>query len=161
MEMPKPQQEHEWLQKIVGEWTVEYEGTMGPDQPSTTWHGTESTRSFGGFWVIGEGCVQAPDCEEGRTIITLGYDPRQKRYIGSFIGAMMANMWVYSGTLDAEERVLTLDTEGPNMMEEGKISRFQDIMTIVDVDYRVLTSQILGDDGEWHQFMTAHYRRVK
>ena len=30
----QPQKEHEWLQKLVGEWTCEGEGTMGPDKPA-------------------------------------------------------------------------------------------------------------------------------
>jgi len=33
METPKPQKEHLWLQRLVGEWTVETECQMGPDQP--------------------------------------------------------------------------------------------------------------------------------
>ncbi|HOF88403.1 MAG TPA: DUF1579 family protein, partial [Armatimonadota bacterium] len=31
--MPKPQKEHAWLHKMVGEWVAEGEGVMEPDQP--------------------------------------------------------------------------------------------------------------------------------
>ena len=29
----EPQKEHQWLQKLVGEWTSEGEADMGPGQP--------------------------------------------------------------------------------------------------------------------------------
>jgi hypothetical protein len=29
----EPQKEHQWLQKLVGEWTYETEAIMEPDQP--------------------------------------------------------------------------------------------------------------------------------
>ena len=48
--------------------------------------------------------------------MTLGYDPVQKRFVGTFIGSMMTHMWIYNGTLDAAGKVLTLDTEGPGLL---------------------------------------------
>jgi hypothetical protein len=43
----KPQKEHEWLHKLVGEWSFEGECGMGPDQPPMKSTGTETVRSAG------------------------------------------------------------------------------------------------------------------
>jgi hypothetical protein len=93
--------------------------------------------------------------------MTLGYDPLDKHYVGTWVGSMMTHLWVYHGTLDADERVLTLNTEGPDMSPagKGKTARYRDVIELKSDDHRVLTSHALGDDGQWHGFMTAHYRR--
>lgn len=155
----KPQKEHEWLQKLVGEWTAEMECVMGPDQPPMKSKGSETTRSIGGLWTMGEGTGEMPDGSKATSVMTLGYDPQKQRYVGTFIASMMTHMWKYEGTLDASGKVLTLDTEGPGMSGDGKMMKYQDIMTFVDDDHRILTSRIQGEDGSWTQFMTAHYRR--
>ena len=53
------------------------------------------------------------------TIMTLGYDPAKKRYVGTFSIELRSD------------------------------------------DHRVLTSRFQDDDGNWHELMTAHYRRTK
>ena len=40
----EPQKEHQWLQRLVGEWTYENEATMSPDQPAEVCRGTENVR---------------------------------------------------------------------------------------------------------------------
>ena len=55
MEMPAPQKEHQWLHKLVGEWTCESECSMGQDQPPMKNTGQETVRSLGGLWTVGEG----------------------------------------------------------------------------------------------------------
>ena len=161
MHHAQPQKEHEWLQKLVGEWTYESECIMGPGQPPGKFGGTEKVRSLGGLWVLFEGRGDMPGGGTGLTLITLGCDPAKKRYIGSFVGSMMTNMWLYEGRLDPSGKVLTLDTEGPSFTEEGKTAKYQDIIEVKSDDHRVLSSQSLGEDGKWHRFMTANYRRRK
>lgn len=155
----QPQAEHQWLQKLVGEWTSEMDAVMGPDKPPEKFVGTETVRAVGGLWTMGEGRGEMPGGGTAVTVMTLGYDPARKRFVGTFIGSMMTHMWVYEGTLDATGKVLTLDTEGPHFGTEGKTARYKDVIEFVSDDHRVLTSQMQGDDGTWTQFMTAHYRR--
>jgi hypothetical protein len=69
--------------------------------------------------------------------------------------------WVYEGELDADERVLTLNAEGPSMASEGKMTQYKDVIEFKSDDHRVLTSHMLSDDGNWQQFMTANYWRKK
>ena len=157
----EPQKEHAWLQKLVGEWTFEGEATMGPDKPPETFAGTESVRSLGGLWVLAEGQGDMPGGGAATTMMTLGYDPQKQRYVGTWIGSMMAYLWVYDGELDAAERVLTLAADGPSMAAEGTLAKFKDVIEFTSDDQRVLTSHMLGDDGQWHRFMTATYRRTK
>lgn len=157
----EPQQEHQWLQQLVGEWTFETEANMGPDKPAEKYAGTESARSLGGLWVLGEGQGATPNGGRTTTLMSLGYDPTKKRYVGTFLGSMMTHLWHYEGSLDASGKVLTLDTEGPSFTAPGATTKYQDIIEIKSPDHRTLSSQALGEDGKWHKFMTAHYRRTK
>lgn len=154
------QKEHLWLHQLVGEWTTEMEASMGPDKPPEIHRGTETAAKFGNVWVQCHGSHgNMPDGTPGATIMTLGYDPAKQKFVGSFIGTMMTNIWIYEGSLDDEGRILTLDAEGPSFADPSKLAKYQDKIEIVTPDHRILSSQYLGDDGTWHLFMTAHYRR--
>lgn len=158
MQPPQPEPEHQWLQRLVGEWTVEVECSMGPDQPPMTSNRRESVRSLGALWTIGEGSDDAPGsaCD---SVMTLGFDPPTKRFVGTFISSMMTHLWPYNGSLDPAGKVLTLDSEGPSFAGDGTMAKYQDIIELVTDDYRILSSQMLGSDGQWTPFMKAHYRR--
>jgi len=158
----EPQQEHQWLHQLVGDWTFEGECSMGPGQPPMKNTGSETVRSQGGLWVLCEGQSEMPGGGGTATsLMTLGYDPAKKRFLGTFIASCMTHLWVYDGSRDAAGKVLTLDTEGPSFTGEGKMAKYQDLIELVSADHRTLTSQALGEDGQWHRFMTAHYRRKK
>jgi hypothetical protein len=159
--IPESQKEHQWLQKLIGDWTYESDATTEPGKPAEKFTGTESVRSLGSVWVLCEGRGEMPGGGMGLTLMTLGYDPQKKRFVGTFVGSMMTNLWIYDGSLDAAEKVLTLDSEGPSFSAEGKMAKYKDLIEFKSDDHRVLTSKFLSDDGKWHEFMTANYRRAK
>jgi hypothetical protein len=157
----EPQQEHRWLDQLLGEWVYESEGACGPGDAPVKAHGAEHVRSLGGLWIIAEGEGEMPGGGPARTIITLGYDPARGRYVGTFVGSMMTHLWVYDGALDAAGRVLTLNAEGPSMDGSGKMARYQDVIEIKSAEHRVLTARVEAEDGTWRELMTAHYRRKR
>lgn len=156
-----PQKEHQWLQKLVGEWTFENEAVMGPGQPPVKLPGTDSVCSLGGLWVVCAGAGEMPDGGTAATLMTIGFDPRKNRFVGTFVASMMAHMWIYDGQLDEAGKVLTLNTEGPSMAEEGRLTRYKDVIEFQSDDHRTLTSSLIGETGRWVQFMTASYRRTR
>lgn len=155
----EPLKEHQWLQKLVGEWIYETEATEA-GQPPVKFTGTERVRSLGGLWIQAEGQGEMPDGAVATTVMTLGYDPRRQRYVGTWIGSMMNYLWVYDGGLDQAERALALDADGPDMSTEGKMAKYKDVIDFKNDDHRTLTAHMLGDDGTWHELMTTHYRRT-
>ena len=161
MIIPEPQREHKWLEKLIGEWTIEGEASMEPGKPPEKYEGTLNVRSLGGLWILAECEGDMPCVGPATTLMTLGYNPQKSRFVGTFMGSMMTHLWIYDGSLDAERRVLTLDTEGPSMTDETKMAKFQDIVEFKNDDHWVLRSQVLGDGGNWHEFMMADYKRRK
>lgn len=160
---PAPQEEHQWLQQLVGEWTTEAQMAMAPEAGETC-KGTESVRSLGGLWILAEGRGEMPDGSSATMLMTIGYDPGKKRYVGTWVGSMMTHLWLYDGELDASRTVLTLNSEGPDMSPgaaPGKLAKYKDVIEIKAADHRILTSYCLGADGKWQQFMTAQYQRTK
>jgi hypothetical protein len=155
-----PQKEHEWLQQLVGSWSYEVEGICEPGKEPTKTSGTEIVRSLGGLWIVCEGTGQMPDGSTGNTMMTLGFDPAKKKYIGTWVGSMMTHMWIYEGEVDASGKILPLNTVGPDFSAEGKMANYQDIIEVVSKDHRILRSRSQGSDGSWTHFMTAEYRRT-
>lgn len=162
-DLPKPaapEKEHQWLQQLVGEWDSESEAILGSGQPPMKCKGTESTRGLGGFWVVAE--IKNTFMDMPMTgIMTIGYDPQKKKYVGTWVDSMTNHLWKYEGTVDAAGKVLTLEAEGPNPMTPRKTARFRDSIEIKSKDHKVMRSAMLGEDGKWITFMTGDYRRKK
>ena len=155
---PPPTKEHEWLKQLEGEWVTEAEMMMGPGQPPMKCKGTEVVRSLGGFWTLGEMKTDMMGTPV-TGIMTLGYDPAAKKYVGTWVCSIEGHFWKYEGTLDAAGKVLTLNTEGPDMTAPGKLAKMKDVIEIKDKYHKVLTSHMQGPDGKWVQFMTMDARR--
>lgn len=159
MQFPEPHAEHLWLHQLVGEWSIESECLMGLDQPPMKSAGHETVRALGAFWTIGDGALDTPDGGSCESIMTLGYDPQTKRFVGTFVSSAMTHLWPYNGSLDPSGKILTLDSEGPSFAGDGTMAKYQDIIEVVSPDHRTLTARVQSADGSWQQFMTSHYRR--
>jgi hypothetical protein len=157
-EMPTPQKEHEWLRQLEGEWTVEMECKMGPDAPPQKGSGEERVRTVGGFWTVADGKGTFGGMAM-TSVLTLGYDPQKQKYVGTWIDSVSNHMWSYEGEVDAEGKVLTLETEGPCPLTPGKPCKFKETIEIKSANHKVFTSSVQGEDGEWVTFVTANYRR--
>ncbi len=121
---------------------------------------TEAVRPIGSLWILAEA---SPDFggQPYTYLMTLGYDPTQKAFVGTWVDTMQTHLWRYRGTLDASGKILTLMTEGPAFGDPNQIIEYRDVIRVKSRDHRIFTSQTLGQDGEWLTFMTAEYRRKR
>lgn len=154
--MPKPQKEHEWLKALEGEWTVDSECTMKPGEPAMKINGNSSARSLGGFFVIVENRAEIMGMP-WTGILTLGYDPAKKKYLGTWVDSMSSYPWRYEGTVDASGKVLTMDTEGPDC-RTGKTMKFREKIELNGKEGWVFTSE-RDDHGTWTRLVRVVYTR--
>jgi hypothetical protein len=157
-ELPKPQKEHVWLAQLAGDWTASMECSMGPDQPPMKSEATQTSKMLGDRWLVAkaEGDMGG---QKMTSVLTIGYDPTKKKYVGTFISSCGNELWTYEGTVSPDGKKLVLDTEGPNMMTPGQTSKYQEAIEIKDQDHYVFTSAIEGADGKFVEFMKADYTR--
>lgn len=156
----KPQAEHEWLKKLVGDWRIESEMIMEPGAEPMKSTGRENVKLLGGLWSFGEGEGTMPDGNKMEYKTGLGYDVSFKEYRGFWIADVSSHMWKYTGELSADGRVMTLSCVGPHMEKDGETANYRDVIEIIDENHRTLTSYGQGENGEWTQFMKAHYTRM-
>jgi hypothetical protein len=153
-------EQHDWLQQLVGEWTLTSEAVVGPDTDPETWKSAETVRAIGDLWVVAEGTIDL-DATPFTWIMTLGYDPSKGAFVGSWIDTMQPTMWSYVGHLDESKRILTLEAEGPSIEDPSKTGKYRDQIELLSSDHKRTTSSALGDDGTWTTFMTVDAHRVK
>lgn len=149
-----------FLERLTGEWSVVAEVTLGPGQEPVRTESRAVARLLGGKWLVVESTGTAPGGQPVTSILTLGYDPGEERFVGTWISSMQTHLWRYTGELDDSGTALTLDTEGPIMGDPTTTARYREIIEIEDADGHVVRSMILGPDGEWFEFARAEYRRI-
>ena len=152
----EPTVQHRWLQRLVGEWTIDTD--PAPGQPRFT--GTESVRPLGDLWILAEGTYQAEGGKPDRSLMTLGFDVEKGRFVGSWVGSMLSYLWVYDGELSEDGTTLNLDCMGPSMRGDGKLLPYRDVIEVLSDDERLLRGTVKEDDGSWREFMVTRYRRV-
>ena len=155
-----PEPQHKWLQQLVGEWKVTTEASMGPGTEPMKMESTERVRAIGDLWVLAEGTADFAG-KPFTSLMTVGYDPKQKAFVGTWVDSMHAHLWTYTGSLDEAKKVLTLSAEGPAFDDPTKTAKYRDAIEIVSKDHKRLTSSMLVADGKWETFMRADYTRTK
>lgn len=161
-EPPKvePTAEHQWLAQFEGDWDVANK-VYGPDGAEImTCQGAYAAQMLGSFWLIGDATGEMAG-ETIHAVQTLGYDPKSKKYVGTWIDSVSDHMWKYEGAVDKAANKLVLEAEGPNFMADGKLTKFRDAYEFKAPDHIVATSSILSDDGEWVDFMKGDMRRAE
>lgn len=155
-----PTKEHEWLRRLVGEWTYEYQDPTDCDGEPIRSTGSESVRLLGGAWLILESLGTTHTGAESRTMMTLGFDPGRGRYVGTFVTSQMTYLWVYDGVLSDDGTRLELTCEGPSFHEEGTMTTYVDTVEFVSPDERLFLSRVRKPDGAWEEIMRLVYHRV-
>ncbi|MCA1868720.1 DUF1579 domain-containing protein [Agrobacterium genomosp. 3] len=160
MQSAKPQKEHEFLSRIVGDWIMTASSgheNYDANDPSQRFTGT--VRSIGGLWIVGEGTGKMPDGDEMTAVITVGFDPAKGNFVGSWIGSMMTYLWVYRGWLEEDGKTLTLEAEGPAFDGSGRIDTYRDVLVLHDDNHRSFSGSVRQPDGTFKTFMTSEFRR--
>lgn len=154
--------EHAWLQKFVGEWSYEGRAEMGCDGGGPMeFSGTESVRAIGEYWIQGESTGEVPGGDAATMIVTVGFDPKRGRYVGSWFGSMMPVQYVYEGWVEKDGKTLVLETEGTIPMEPDRVRTFRDITEFKSPDHRQFRAEMRNDDGSWTRMMQMDFRRVR
>ncbi|WP_372724744.1 DUF1579 domain-containing protein [Novipirellula sp.] len=154
----KPQSEHHWLDQLIGKWSLQHECKM-PDGNTSMTTGKIECRSLGGMWLVAESSGESAEGDAWSSIMTLGFDIAQKRYVGTFVGSMMSNIWYYQGIRDADGTRLPLVTEGPKFDGSGTCP-YRDTIEIIDADCWLMNSAMQTDDGNWVTFMNGTHKRT-
>jgi hypothetical protein len=96
-----------------------------------------------------------------QNVLTLGYDSTRDKYVGTWVDSCTGYLWTYEGTLDDAGRSLTLETEGPCPIQNGKIVRVRETLQLVDDDHKLFTSSVQDEAGNWQTIVTARSTRTE
>ncbi|MGO4439090.1 DUF1579 domain-containing protein [Rhizobium sp. RAF56] len=155
--------EHAFLDRLVGRWDLVADATSSNPERGV-WR--ESVRSLNGLWVVCEGHGEMPGGGTATTMLTLGYDPARKKYVGAWIDTVINHLWIYEGSLDEDllekaGQTLTLHTSGPDMTRSGETAKYREFIAFDDDDNRTFASEMMTPEGDWRRIMTAQYRRCR
>ena len=153
-------EEHQWLEKFVGTWNSVVTVPATDKMPESKSSGTMTSRMLGSLWVINEIKGDAGG-EPFAGIQTIGFDPKKKRYIGTWVDSMNNHLWQYKGQVTQQGKRIELRATGPSMTGEGNTAEYRDSYEFNSPNHCTLKSEVQGEDGKWITFMTGELRRVK
>jgi hypothetical protein len=122
--VPSPTAEHKILAADEGTWDAAIKSyPNGPDSEPMVSKGVEiNTVLAGGLWVASTFRADFGGMTfEGRG--QYGYDPSQKKYVGSWIDSMSPTLSVLEGSYDAKTKTLTYTGDGPCPKDGSKLAQ--------------------------------------
>ena len=156
--VPKPGPEHELLKMDAGVWDATVEVSEPGGQKMTSKGVETSTIGCGGKCLIVD---FKADLMPGVPFLGHGlttWDPRKKKYVGSWTDSMASGLAVGETTWDPAAKRMTGWMEGPGM--DGQISKTRSVVDYKDGG-RVFTAYATGPDGKEMQVLKITYARRK
>lgn len=142
----------DWLDQLVGDWT--FHSVSVPHDPQHDRTGSETVPRRGA-WIVIE---PVEDASQADSRFQLAFDPETGKVVGDFLHWAHPTLWTYEGVVEDDGR-LHLRSRGPSFDVEGQMTDYDDVFEIASRDERRLISRMVGQDGQWRDFMVTTYRR--
>lgn len=146
------------LKREVGVWDCEVKFYPDPNGQPVVSKAIESNYMVGSVWLVGDFKGEmAGSSFHGSS--QMGYDPKKKKYIGSWIDSASPYPTAMEGSYDASSKTLTIIGVGrdPN----GAEAKMKLVSVFKDEDNRTMTISIAGTGDDWLRMMEVDYRRKK
>lgn len=152
-----PLKEHEMLKMDDGVWEAKITMLGEPGTEPTVVIAKETNEMVGELWSIGklEGKFGEMDYVG---YATLGYDPLQKKYVGTYIDSVTPEITQMSGTYEPKTKTLILFYE--ISLGDGKKQKRKNIMVYEDHNTRDFKMYI-REGSDWSLSMKIDYKRLK
>lgn len=142
----EPSPEHIWLDRNVGEWTIECAYHTIPGEDPIEVEGREVTERLGPFWVVGRfeaDMMGTPII--GQTVT--GYDPVKKVFVSTWKDNYTPFHYGFEGELNEDENALVLTGENYDPLRQGQ-SIYHSRTDYLNDKERVLGLSVESDDGQ-------------
>jgi hypothetical protein len=129
-----------------------------PDAEPTISKATETNELIGGMWLVSrfEGqLLGMPFTGLGQW----GYDPAEKKYVGTWIDNMTPYMQTIRGDYDPATKTMTSLSESRDPVSGEKIT-YKETARTVDENTRVFEMYMPGEDGEYRKMLEVEYKRA-
>jgi hypothetical protein len=154
---PVPAKEQQWLNQLAGDWACDIELYFQPYKPLRC-KGTRSARMVGPFWLVEDGKTNIAGTPFA-SVLTVGFDPQKKKFVGTWIENTSSFMRKYEGSLDPSGKSMTLECEVPAPHVPGKLAKFKEVFDFKSNDHVIVTTTWQPEEGKWSTLAVVNCRR--
>ncbi|MEQ8211941.1 MAG: DUF1579 domain-containing protein [Lacipirellulaceae bacterium] len=158
-QMPQPGEQHVNMAREAGVWDAEVKMWMSPDAPPMPSKGIETNTMLGDFWMLSDFEMDMGGMKyKGRG--QYGYDPKKKKYVGTWVDNMSPYLSTMEGDYDVETHTLTMVSTGINMMT-GKEQKSKMVSKYIDENTKhfEIHHAVEGEEGKWWKAMEISYKK--
>jgi hypothetical protein len=157
-QLPQVSDEHKLLHKDVGTWDATMKIFPQEGAEPLESKGTEKNELLpGGMWLLSDfngEILGMPFSGRG----TAGYDPIEKKYIGTWVDSISPHLTIMKGDYDAATKTMTSIAEGRDF-ETGQITKSKHITRFVDENTRTFEIHATEEGGKERKVMEIQYKR--
>lgn len=157
-QLPQVSDEHKLLHKDVGTWDATMKIFPQEGAEPIESKGTEKNELLqGGMWLVSRFSGEIfgmPFSGMG----TVGYDPIDKKYVGTWVDSISPHLTVLKGEYDAAKKTMTSIAEGRDF-ETGQVTQSKHITRFIDDNTRVFEIHAKEEGGKERKVLEIQYKR--
>jgi len=158
MKAAAPGPQHQWLQKMVGNWDLTVHYQMDPSQPMAEAKSTSVITSLMDGRYIQEESTGEMMGQPFHGMGLTGYDNLTKKFVSTWVDNMGTGIMKSEGTADAAGKVITFTGSMADPIT-GKMMKYRAVTTVADDDHHTFEMYNPSPQGKEMMTMKIEYAR--
>jgi hypothetical protein len=157
-QLPQVSDQHKLLQKDVGTWDAVMKIFPQEGAEPVESKGTEKNDLLpGGMWLVSQFKGEVFGMSFNG-MGTMGYDPVEKKYVGTWVDSISPHLTVLKGEYDAAKKTMTSIAEGRDF-QSGEVTQSKHITRFIDENTRTFEIHAKEGGEKERKVMEIQYKR--